>query len=191
MSRRALIIPQGARVQDLIATARSASVEEFVTGLAPFVLVGGTASNEQLAAWTYETAVITVSRGIGAQGFRDHGVWSIRKARSLVHFLPNTILVGRSARNDIAIDDHRISKLHARIYTGGGSLYIDDAGSINRTWVEGRLLEPKGERVPLHTGNHVRLGDCLFRVFDAARFHRVLKMMVPTLGDDDALDAKG
>jgi two-component system response regulator AtoC len=74
------------------------------------------------------------------------------------HALPSvgTATLGRSADNDVAIDNASISRVHARIHVGV-PLRIEDAGSANGTWIRGRRLEP-GEIVNLDVNEAFRLG---------------------------------
>ena len=68
--------------------------------------------------------------------------------------------IGRDPSNEIAIDEARISRLHARVYLNEGVLTVEDMGSTNGTFVNGlpltgpRALTPgdiigRGEAVTL------------------------------------------
>ena len=86
---------------------------------------------------------------------------------------PDTILIGRSATNDICVVHSSISKLHARIRLHGGELLISDASSSNGTIVNGAKLET-GEEIHLETGDLVRFGGCVLQVFSPEHLTSVL-----------------
>ena len=45
------------------------------------------------------------------------------------------VLVGRSGECSIRSDDPRMSRVHARFYIDGGTLWIEDLGSANGVFV--------------------------------------------------------
>ncbi|MDY6792467.1 MAG: FHA domain-containing protein [Thermodesulfobacteriota bacterium] len=47
----------------------------------------------------------------------------------------NEITIGRSAENDIVIENLAVSKLHARIVEQSGAYYIEDLNSTNGTYL--------------------------------------------------------
>jgi len=49
-----------------------------------------------------------------------------------------------------------VSRSHARVWTADGQVFIEDAGSVNGTMVNGRLLTGQ---LPLADGDHVRFGE--------------------------------
>jgi hypothetical protein len=55
--------------------------------------------------------------------------------------LRDGLRIGRSADNDVVIRDGRVSRHHARIVADAGSLAIDDSGSSNGTFVDGRRVQ--------------------------------------------------
>lgn len=61
----------------------------------------------------------------------------------------DVITIGRKADNDIAIDNQAVSGYHARIKSEGHSLCIEDANSLNGTYINGQKIS-KGE---LHNGD--------------------------------------
>lgn len=50
-----------------------------------------------------------------------------------------------------------VSRLHARLTRDGKSLFLEDMGSMNGTFINERPLPPH-QRVPLRLGDRVRLG---------------------------------
>jgi pSer/pThr/pTyr-binding forkhead associated (FHA) protein len=61
---------------------------------------------------------------------------------------------------DIQIDDPFASGRHARIYERDGVFYVEDAGSTNGTYLNGRRLEAQQ---PLGPDDSIRIGDTEFR----------------------------
>jgi class 3 adenylate cyclase len=68
------------------------------------------------------------------------------------------IVIGRDA--DVTIADHEISRRHARVRPDGPSLVIEDLGSANGTWVNGRRVE----HAVLHNGDVLTLGRTTLEV---------------------------
>jgi hypothetical protein len=67
------------------------------------------------------------------------------------------ITIGRIANNDVVIEDHSVSRLHAYVRHQGGWV-VADAGSKNGSWLRGEILEPRRERA-LSSRMVLRLGD--------------------------------
>jgi two-component system response regulator AtoC len=70
-----------------------------------------------------------------------------------------TIVLGRSEKSDLRIDDPSITRMHAKLHLGE-PMEIEDLGSVNGTRVRDRRLEP-GRRVALVCGEAFRLGTAL------------------------------
>ncbi len=70
-----------------------------------------------------------------------------------------TIVLGRSERSDLRIDDPSITRKHARLHLGE-TIEIEDLGSVNGTRVRNQRLEP-GQRAALVRGEPFRLGTAL------------------------------
>ena len=86
---------------------------------------------------------------------------------------PSTVVIGRSPRCDIALDDESISRRHAELSIGDAASIID-LGSANGTRVRGVLLEP-GVPARLSIGELVSLGNISLIVQPrAATPHRAL-----------------
>lgn len=66
--------------------------------------------------------------------------------------------IGRTAENDIALDDASVSKLHASLVMNkAGELLIADTGSTNGTFVDGERIS-YGESVTVGNGQAIRFG---------------------------------
>ena len=69
--------------------------------------------------------------------------------------------IGRSSASDIVLgNDDYASGRHARLTRHGGLLYLEDAGSTNGTFVNGRKTVGA---TPLRNGDNVRIGSTTFR----------------------------
>jgi hypothetical protein len=68
--------------------------------------------------------------------------------------------LGRSASAEVQIDDPFASSVHARIFPRGQFMYIEDMGSTNGTFLNGRQLR-RAEQ--LKVADVVRIGDSEYR----------------------------
>jgi hypothetical protein len=68
--------------------------------------------------------------------------------------------MGRADTSDIPIDDPFASSVHARIFPRDQFMYIEDMGSTNGTYLNGRRLRA-AER--LKVGDTVRIGETEYR----------------------------
>jgi|SRR5829696_9485722 len=67
---------------------------------------------------------------------------------------------GRSDGADIRVDDPFASSAHARIFSRGGFMYLEDMGSTNGTYLNGRQVKT-AERLKL--ADTIRIGDSEYR----------------------------
>lgn len=75
-----------------------------------------------------------------------------------------TTSMGRSAASDIVLkSDDYASGRHATLSRHGGRLYIEDAGSTNGTFVNGRRVVGA---TPLRSGDTFRVGSTTFRYME-------------------------
>jgi len=68
--------------------------------------------------------------------------------------------IGRSPRSQIVLTDDYVSSTHARIFARKQFLFLEDLGSTNGTFIDGRRLE--GER-QIKPGQEIVIGDTIFR----------------------------
>ena len=68
--------------------------------------------------------------------------------------------LGRAATSDVRIDDPFASSAHARVFPRGQFMYIEDLGSTNGTYLNGRQLR-RAER--LKVADSIRIGDTEYR----------------------------
>ncbi len=78
-----------------------------------------------------------------------------------------TVVIGRAADATLRIDSGGVSRHHARILVNGAEARIEDLGSKNGTFIDGR---PVTSPSPLKDGDEVRIGPVAlrFRVTSAA-----------------------
>ncbi|MBZ4416607.1 FHA domain-containing protein [Myxococcus sp. RHSTA-1-4] len=73
--------------------------------------------------------------------------------------------IGRQQGNDLLLTEGGVSRNHAVVFEDGGTVYIEDKGSANGTFVDGeRIAEP----TPLTPESEVVLGDYTLRLKPAA-----------------------
>ncbi|MGO8946177.1 MAG: protein kinase domain-containing protein [Ktedonobacterales bacterium] len=64
--------------------------------------------------------------------------------------------LGRTAGNDVVIQDATVSRYHARLFFHSGQWCIEDLQSANGTYVNGKRVQ---RPIPLQHGDELRLGD--------------------------------
>ena len=69
------------------------------------------------------------------------------------------ITMGRANDATLVLNDDYASTYHARIFPQDGQWLVEDLGSTNGTYLN---EEPLGGPQPLHSGDHIRIGDCEF-----------------------------
>ena len=77
--------------------------------------------------------------------------------------LRDTLSIGRSADNDIALEDDWISARHLRLRRQNGAWIAEDLGSTNGTRVNGR---PLNGTLPVQSGDVLDLGRVKLKVVD-------------------------
>lgn len=68
-----------------------------------------------------------------------------------------TVTIGRDPACEIALDDPRISRRHARIVLVEGRPVVEDLGSSNGTWINGR--QSVSAPTALSVGDELQIGD--------------------------------
>jgi pSer/pThr/pTyr-binding forkhead associated (FHA) protein len=77
----------------------------------------------------------------------------IELARS-VTLQAGAISIGRATDNDLQIPDQTVSAHHARIFTYLEASYIEDLGSTNGTFLNGKRIQ----KHTLHPGDTIKIG---------------------------------
>ena len=99
-------------------------------------------------------------------------VSAVNRDACLVHIYPtgpsmgsryplhdDAIILGRGEESAIQIQDHSVSRKHARIELATDGFHVSDLGSTNGTFVND---EPVERRV-LSDGDYLRIGNCIYR----------------------------
>jgi hypothetical protein len=74
--------------------------------------------------------------------------------------LGDSATLGRSDSADIQVDDPFASSAHARVFPRGAFMYIEDMGSTNGTYLNGRPLRRPEQ---LKVADTIRIGDTEYR----------------------------
>jgi hypothetical protein len=75
--------------------------------------------------------------------------------------LTDEVTIGRAPGCGVRVDDAYTSNLHARLFRRDGSLWLEDLGSTNGTWVNGERVD---EPVKLGRGDLLQVGGTVFEV---------------------------
>ena len=70
-----------------------------------------------------------------------------------------TMVVGRSSKADIQIDQEAVSRNHCKLLNTGKSLMLRDLGSTNGTYVNDELVD----EYVLRDGDFIKIGRCIFK----------------------------
>jgi hypothetical protein len=77
------------------------------------------------------------------------------------------ITIGRTANNDVVLNDSSVSRLHAYIRRDGATWIVADAGSKNGSWLRAAQLEPRRE-IALPSRALLKLGEVELTFYTAA-----------------------
>jgi hypothetical protein len=86
---------------------------------------------------------------------------------------PDRITIGRTANNDIVIEDHSVSRLHAYLKHHATGWLVADAGSKNGSWLRGQKMDARREAA-ITSRTVVRLGDVDLTFYLASDLFSVL-----------------
>ena len=75
--------------------------------------------------------------------------------------LGDEVTMGRAAGCTVTVDDTYASQLHARLFHREGALHVEDLGSTNGTYVNGRKVDGA---IPVKRGDHIKVGATVFEV---------------------------
>ena len=124
-------------------------------------------------AWSATRDVAGRRRPLGerADGRRDGGAPAGTQPRLVVvaamGHAPGTVfevddeaILGRAGTSDVQVEDSYASSAHARVFPRGQSMYIEDLGSTNGTYLNERRLEAVEHLRPDDT---IRIGETEYR----------------------------
>ncbi|MCC7492576.1 MAG: FHA domain-containing protein [Fimbriimonadaceae bacterium] len=69
--------------------------------------------------------------------------------------------IGRAPDQDVVLEDRTVSRRHARLEVVDGRFFLDDAGSLNDTLLNGELVQGRAE---LFDGARINVGLHLLRL---------------------------
>lgn len=75
--------------------------------------------------------------------------------------LDQELTVGRAAGCSIVLDEQYVSQVHTRIFIRDGSVFVEDLGSTNGTWVNGNRAVGQ---MPARLGDHIQIGNVVMEV---------------------------
>jgi sigma-B regulation protein RsbU (phosphoserine phosphatase) len=76
-------------------------------------------------------------------------------------FEGGALVVGRTDKADIHVDDASVSRRHARLFSEGNDWFVEDLGSRNGTSLNGAAISAPSR---LHPGDTISVGDTTLRV---------------------------
>ena len=74
--------------------------------------------------------------------------------------LEGGVTIGRSRSSQLCMDDSFVSHMHARIFRRGPFYFIEDLGSTNGTYINGRRVDGQGQ---LKVHDELRMGETVLR----------------------------
>jgi pSer/pThr/pTyr-binding forkhead associated (FHA) protein len=84
-------------------------------------------------------------------------------ARGVTFPLSGEVVAGRGRDIGVSVEDEFISVEHARLAPSGSGYSIEDLGSKNGTFINGRRL---AERTALKAGDRLKLGETVFQYLE-------------------------
>lgn len=71
------------------------------------------------------------------------------------------LTVGRAGGCSIVLDEQYVSQVHCRLFARDGSVFVEDLGSTNGTWVNGTRAVGQ---MPARLGDRVQVGNVVMEV---------------------------
>jgi pSer/pThr/pTyr-binding forkhead associated (FHA) protein len=77
--------------------------------------------------------------------------------------LPQPLVVGRSRRADLVLEDEEVGREQFRIAPSGAGVVVEGIGNTNKTIVDGNVVEP-GQKVSIGVGGSIKVGRSIVQV---------------------------
>lgn len=149
--------------------------EEFLAASAPAALVRYRAAEDGAGGLDESTMTVEHSADSLDLPFAEPGeeleIYPLAKKPGAS--FPDRITIGRTSNNDIALNEHSVSRLHAYLRHDGHHWVVADAGSKNGSWLDGVRLEARREIV-VRSRSMVRIGDIELTFYVAADLYALL-----------------
>lgn len=87
--------------------------------------------------------------------------WEEKGVQKTQPIASNGLTIGRSSKNNLALNDLSSSRFHCKILPESGGLITVDLDSTNGTYVNGVRIS---ESHPIHDGDELKIGDVEFQV---------------------------
>ena len=75
--------------------------------------------------------------------------------------LNGELTVGRAAGCQVALEDNYVSQLHARVFTRDGTVWVEDLGSTNGTYVNDRRVSSP---LAVRRGDQLKVGSTVLEL---------------------------
>jgi pSer/pThr/pTyr-binding forkhead associated (FHA) protein len=158
----------GIPIKGLRDDARSISPIEFEDRHGPgFLLLSAADLNQPTGPMSTEVKLVGIDEPAERTASLSLVAYPLRRTERSVGHL---VTIGRTANNDVVINDISISRFHAFAKQGAdGEMQILDANSTNGTGVNGIPVSSQGHgpASQLKAGDSVRLGQVEFTFLDA------------------------
>ena len=146
---------QGPRYLELCRLGRAA----FLQSSAPAALVraaGPLGARSPTDEYEAETTLVSGFDVVARSGGPTVAVFPMAKKPGAP--FSDMITVGRTANNDVVLNDVTVSRFHAYFKGSNGSWIVCDSGSKNGTLLDGEPLDPRKE-TKLSPGSQVKFGE--------------------------------
>ncbi|RKH03816.1 FHA domain-containing protein [Corallococcus praedator] len=98
------------------------------------------------------------------------------------HEIAGELKIGRQQGNDLVLTEGGVSRQHARVYVEGGTVYVEDGGSQNGTFIDGQRIDGPTALMP---GSQVLLGDYELKLKGGAKRSSGRRAAVDTVSDEE------
>lgn len=125
------------------------------------------------AVWAEVRVPLATATPVGrAPAGRRSSAWGDRKSSQLVvveppslkgrrYDLADELTVGRAAGCQVTLDDSYVSQLHARVFNRDGTLFVEDLGSTNGTYLNTRKVSAP---VAMKRGDRLKIGSTVMEL---------------------------